>query len=100
MAMRRKRLARAFCASYASCASSPKRDQLLLRTEVAKKKGARLRLREIQIPQEDEAVTRWTFSFHTDKAKLRAPDNVMAIICCEAISPTKILRRCGPITGN
>src|SRR5262249_435827 len=53
--------------------SLPKRDQLLLRIGAAKKEAGRaFGFVKIQLPQKDEAVTRSTFSFHVEKAKLKA----------------------------
>src|ERR1700688_1601307 len=49
------------------------RDPLLLRIGAAKKEAGRaFGFVKIQIPQKDAAVTRDTFSFQTDKAKLKA----------------------------
>ena len=75
IAMRRKRLARLLRKLRAMRRSLPKRDQLLLRIGAAKKEAGRaFGFVQIQIPQKDEAVTRATFSFHTDQAKLRAAE--------------------------
>jgi len=55
--------------------SLPKRDQLLLRIGAAKKEAGRaFGFVKTQIPQADQAVTRETFSFHVDKAKLKATE--------------------------
>jgi transposase len=73
MAMRRKRLARLLRKLRAMRKSLPNRDQLLLRIGAAKKEAGRaFGFVKIQLPQKDEKVTRETFRFHTDKAKLRA----------------------------
>ena len=52
--------------------SCPARDQLLLRVGAAKKEAGRafgfVRLR---LPEEGQAVTRQTFTFHLDREKLR-----------------------------
>ena len=65
-----------FCANCAPCERvCPKRDQLLLRIGAAKKEAGRaFGFVKIQLPQKDEEVTRETFTFHTDKAKLRAAE--------------------------
>jgi transposase len=73
IAMRRKRLARLLRKLRAMRKSLPKRDQLLLRIGAAKKEAGRaFGFVKIQLPQKDEEVTRSTFVFHTDKAKLKA----------------------------
>jgi hypothetical protein len=51
----------------------PPRDQLLLRIGAAQKEAGRaFGFVPIRLPQKDEAVTRDTFSFQLDKAKLKA----------------------------
>ena len=73
IAIRRKRLARLLRKLRAMRKSLPKRDQLLLRIGAAKKEAGRaFGFVKIRLPQKDEAVTRDTFSFQTDKAKLNA----------------------------
>src|SRR6516164_7422623 len=73
IAMRRKRLARLLRKLRAMRKSLPKRDQLLLRIGAAKKEAGRaFGLVKIRIPKADQAVTRETFSFEVDKAKLKA----------------------------
>jgi len=73
IAMRRRRLARLLRKLRAMRKSLPNRDQLLLRIGAAKKEAGRaFGFVKIQLPQKDEKVTRETFRFHTDKAKLRA----------------------------
>ena len=73
IAIRRKRLARLLRKLRAMRKSLPKRDQLLLRIGAAKKEAGRaFGFVEIRLPQKDEAVTRHTFSFQVDKAKLKA----------------------------
>src|SRR5437763_4458916 len=73
MAMRRKRLSRLLRKLRSMRKSLPKRDQLLLRIGAAKKEAGRaFGFVKIQLPKKDEAVTRATFSFETDKAKLNA----------------------------
>jgi hypothetical protein len=53
--------------------SLPKRDQLLLRIGAARKEvGRAFGFVKIQMPPADQAVTRETFSFEADKAKLKA----------------------------
>src|SRR5437870_5421791 len=55
--------------------SLPKRDPLLLRIGAAKKEAGRaFGFVKIQLPQKDQEVTRSTFTFHTDKAKLKAAE--------------------------
>jgi transposase len=74
-AMRRKRLARLLRRLRAMRKSLPKRDQLLLRIGAAKKEAGRaFGLVKIQFPEKDQDVTRSTFTFHTDKAKLKAAE--------------------------
>ncbi len=73
MAMRRKRLGRLLRKLRAMRKSLPKRDQLLLRIGAAKKEAGRaFGFVKIRLPRKDEAVTRETFSFKTDKTKLNA----------------------------
>jgi transposase len=73
IAMRRKRLARLLRKLRVMRKSLPKRDQLLLRIGAAKKEAGRaFGFVQIQIPKAGQAVTRETFSFHVDKAKLKA----------------------------
>lgn len=73
IAIRRKRLARLLRKLRAMRKSLPKRDPLLLRIGAAKKEAGRaFGFVKIRLPQKDEAVTRDTFSFHTDKTKLNA----------------------------
>jgi Transposase DDE domain len=73
IAMRRKRLARLLRKLRAMRKNLPKRDQLLLRIGAAKKEAGRaFGFVKIQIPQAGQAVTRATFSFQVDKAKLKA----------------------------
>jgi transposase len=74
-AMRRKRLARLLRKLRAMRKSLPKRDQLLLRIGAAKKEAGRaFGFVKIQMPSADQAVTRETFSFQVDKAKLKASE--------------------------
>ena len=73
MAMRRKRLARLLLKLRRMRKSLPKRDPLLLRLGAAKKEAGRaFGFVKIRVPNQDEAVTKKTFWFHTDKAKLKA----------------------------
>ena len=73
IAMRRKRLVRLLRKLRAMRKSLPKRDQLLLRLGAAKKEAGRaFGFVKIQIPKAGQAVTRETFSFEVDKAKLKA----------------------------
>jgi len=75
MAMRRKRLARLLRKLRAMRKSLPGRDQLLLRIGGAKKEAGRaFGFVRIRLPQKDEPVTRATFTFHTDKPKLKAAE--------------------------
>jgi len=74
-AMRRKRLARLLRRLRAMRKSLPKRDQLLLRIGAAKKEAGRaFGFVKIQLPEKDKEVTRSTFTFHTDKTKLKAAE--------------------------
>ena len=71
--MRRKRLVRLLRKLRAMRKSLPKRDQLLLRIGAAKKEAGRaFGFVKIQLPTKDQEVTRETFSFQVDKAKLKA----------------------------
>jgi len=75
MAMRRKRLARLLRKLRAMRRSLPKRDQLLLRIGAAKKDAGRaFAFVKMQLPSANQAVTRDTFSFRLDKAKLKAAE--------------------------
>ena len=76
--------------------SLPKRDQLLLRIGAARKEAGRgLGFVKIQLPTKDREVTRETFSFQVDKAKLKASEQRDGTIYCAVISPPKIRRCCG-----
>ena len=73
IALRRKRLVRLLRKLRALRKSLPQRDPLLLRIGAAKKEAGRaFGFVKIRLPQKDEAVTRDTFSFQLDKAKLKA----------------------------
>src|SRR5258707_8331587 len=75
IAMRRKRLTRLLRKLRAMRKSLPKRDQLLLRIGAARKEAGRaFGFVKIQRPAADQAVTRETFSFEVDKAKLKAAE--------------------------
>lgn len=75
IAMRRKRLARLLRKLRAMRRTLPQRDALLLRIGAAKKEAGRaFGFVKIQLPKKDEPVTRATFGFHTDKAKLKAAE--------------------------
>lgn len=71
-AIRRKRLARLLRKLRAMRRSLPKRDPLLLRLGAAKKEAGRaFGFVKIRVPQAHEQVTRETFTFATDKERLR-----------------------------
>jgi hypothetical protein len=73
IAIRRKRLARLLRKLRAMRKSLPKRDQLLLRIGAAKKEAGRaFGFVKIRLPHKEETVSRGSFSFHVDKAKLKA----------------------------
>jgi hypothetical protein len=73
MAMRRKRLARLLRKLRAMRRSLPQRDPLLLRIGAAKKEAGRaFGFVKIQLPNPDQPVTRETFWFQLNKAKLKA----------------------------
>ena len=73
--MRRKRLVRLLRKLRAMRRSLPKRDQLLLRIGAAKTDAGRaFGFVKIRLPQKDEPVSRATFTFHTDKTKLKAAE--------------------------
>ena len=75
IAMRRKRLARLLRRLRAMRKSLPKRDPLLLRIGAAKKEAGRaFGFVKLQLPGKDQEVTRATFKFGTDKAKLKAAE--------------------------
>jgi transposase len=72
MAMRRKRLARLLRKLRAMRRSCPKRDQLLMRVGAAKTDAGRaFGFVKINLPQADQEVTKETFTFQLDKAKLK-----------------------------
>ena len=72
MAIRRKKLARLLRKLRAMRRSCPKRDQLLMRVGAAKTDvGRAFGFVKITLPQAGEAVTRETFTFQLDKAKLK-----------------------------
>jgi transposase len=71
MAMRRKKLARLLRKLRAMRRSCPKRDQLLMRAGAAKTDAGRaFGFVKINLPQADQEVTKETFTFQLDKAKL------------------------------
>jgi transposase len=75
IAIRRKRLVRLLRKLRAMRKSLPKRDQLLLRIGAAKKEAGRaFGFVKIGLPQTGDAVTRETFWFQSDKAKLKAAE--------------------------
>jgi transposase len=72
MAIRRKKLARLLRKLRAMRRSCPKRDQLLMRVGAAKTDvGRAFGFVKINLPKAGEAVTRETFTFQLDKAKLK-----------------------------
>ena len=74
-AIRRKRLARLLRRLRTMRKTLPKRDQLLLRIGAAKKEAGRaFGFVQIRLPNQDQEVTRETFTFRTEKAKLRAAE--------------------------
>lgn len=74
-AMRRKRLARLFRKLRAMRRSLPSRDQLLMRLGAAKSAAGRaFQFVHLQVPGEDQEVTRETFQFRVNKKKLQAAE--------------------------
>jgi len=74
-AMRRKRLVGLLRKLRAMRKSLPPRDSLLLRIGAANKEAGRaFGFVKIQLPGKDEEVTRTTFGFHIDQAKLKAAE--------------------------
>jgi hypothetical protein len=74
-AMRRKRLARLLRKLRAMRRSLPPRDQLLMRLGAAKTAAGRaFYFVQLQVPDQDQAVTRETFQFRVDKKKLQAAE--------------------------
>jgi len=72
IAIRRKKLARLLRKLRAMRRSCPKRDQLLMRVGAAKTDvGRAFGFVKITLPQAGQAVTRETFTFQLDKAKLK-----------------------------
>jgi len=72
IAIRRKKLTRLMRKLRAMRRSCPKRDQLLMRVGAAKTDAGRaFGLVKINLPKAREEVTRETFTFRLDKAKLR-----------------------------
>jgi transposase len=72
IAMRRKKLARLLRKLRAMRRSCPKRDQLLMRVGSAKTDvGRAFGFVKINLPQAGQEVTRETFTFQLDKAKLK-----------------------------
>jgi transposase len=71
-AIRRKRLARLLKKLRAMRRSLPSRDQLLMRLGAAKSQAGRsFHFVHLQVPGEDQPVTRETFQFRVDKKKLQ-----------------------------
>jgi transposase len=74
-AMRRKKLAHLLRKLRVMRKSLPKRDQLLLGIGAAKKEAGRaFGFVKVRMPKADQAVTRETFWFQVDKAKLKAAE--------------------------
>src|SRR5882757_6125839 len=72
MAIRRKKLARLLRKLRAMRRSCPKRDQLLMRVGAAKTDvGRTFGFVKINLPKADQEVTKETFTFQLDKAKLK-----------------------------
>ena len=72
MAMRRKKLVRLLRKLRAMRRSCPKRDQLLMRVGAARTEAGRaFGFVKINLPRAGEAVTRETFTFRLDQAKLK-----------------------------
>jgi transposase len=72
IAMRRKKLARLLRKLRAMRRSCPKRDQLLMRVGAAKTDAGRaFGFVKINLPQAGQAVTKESFTFQLDKAKLK-----------------------------
>jgi len=72
IAMRRKKLARLLRKLRAMRRSCPKRDPLLMRVGAAKTDAGRaFGFVKINLPQADQEVTKETFTFQLDKAKLK-----------------------------
>jgi len=72
MAMRRKKLARLLRKLRAMRRSCPKRDQLLMRVGAAKTDAGRaFGFVKINLPQANREVTKETFTFQLDKARLK-----------------------------
>jgi transposase len=72
IAMRRRRLVRLLRKLRAMRRSCPPRDQLLMRIGAAKTEAGRaFRFVKITLPEAEQAVTRQSFTFRLDKAKLR-----------------------------
>jgi transposase len=72
IAMRRKKLARLLRKLRAMRRSCPKRDQLLMRVGAAKTDAGRaFGFVRINLPQSGQEVTRETFTFRLDKARLK-----------------------------
>ena len=76
IAMRRRRLVRLLLKLRAMRRSLPSRDHLLLRIGAAKKEAGRaFGFVKIQLPGKDEAVTRDSFRFQLDKARLKQAEH-------------------------
>jgi transposase len=72
IAMRRKRLAKLLWKLRAMRRSCPQRDALLMRLGAAKSEAGRaFGFVKIQLPKKSQEVTRQTFTFQLDKAKLK-----------------------------
>src|SRR5438270_7504935 len=72
IAMRRKKLARLLRKLRAMRRSCPKRDQLLMRVGAAKTEAGRaFGFVKINLPKSGQEVTRETFTFQVDKARLK-----------------------------
>src|SRR5215831_2448258 len=100
-AIRRKRLARLLRKLRGMRHSLPKRDQLLLRIGAAKKEAGRaFGLVTIRVPQADEEVTRQTFTFATNKNKLRQAEQRDGHYLLRSNLTGKIRQCCGSVTSS
>jgi hypothetical protein len=101
IAMRRKRLARLLRKLRAMRRSLPGRDQLLLRIGAAKKEAGRaFGFVKIQLPEPAKRSRANVFTFHTDKAKLKAAEQRDGHYLLRSNLTAKIRRCCGHATCN
>jgi len=98
-AMRRKRLTRLLRKLRAMRRNLPSRDQLLMRLGAAKAVAGRaFPFVHLQVPREDQQLTRETFRFRVDKKNSKRRNGTTDTTCCGPILLPEIPACCGRAT--